>query len=73
MPIPQGGLQAHVRHRRGHDQVARQLGLGLHIPRRHQHHSVAIDDPALGVGEKSPVRIPVEGDSQVGTPVPWLP
>ena len=59
-------FQAHVRHGRRHHQIAGQLGLGLHIAGRHQHHPVPIDHPAVGVGKQRAVGIPIEGDPQVG-------
>ena len=66
MPLrAQGGFEAHVGHGRRHHQVAGQLGLGLHIAGRHQHHPVPIHDPAVGIGEERAVGVPVEGDSQV--------
>ena len=66
MPLDaQGGFQTHVGHGRRHHQVARQLGLGLHIAGRHQHHPIPIDYPAVGVGKQRAVGIAVKGDSQV--------
>ena len=32
----------------------------------HQHHSVAIHHPALGIGEQRPVSVPVKGNPQIG-------
>ena len=67
MPLrAQGGFQAHVGHGRRYHQVAGQLGLGLHIAGRHQHHAIPIHHSAVGVGEERAVGIAVEGDSQVG-------
>ena len=66
MPLrAQGSFETHVGHGRRHHHIAGQLGLCLHIAGRHQHHPVPIHHPAVSVGKKCPVGIPVEGDSQV--------
>ncbi len=61
------GFQTHVGHGRRHHQIAGQLGLGLHIAGRHQHHPIPIHHPAVGVGKQRAVGIAVEGDPQVRT------
>ena len=37
-----------------------QPALGLHLPRAHQHHAVAVDHPAVLVGEDRAVAVAVE-------------
>ena len=61
-------LEPDVAHHRGDDRVARAAGLRLQLPRAHQQHGVAVDDPAVLVDEDRAVAVAVEGDAQAIAP-----
>ncbi len=66
-PMPellQRDLQPDVAHDGRDDGVAAQPAFGLHLPRAHQHHVIAVEHAALSVDENRAVAVAVKSDTQ---------
>jgi hypothetical protein len=67
--VTQGDLQAHVRHRGGHNGRSTKHAPGLKVTGGKQKNGVSIHDTAIGITEECSIGIAVEGYTQVELPV----